>query len=332
MTKTIVDELDLAPDHRAFCLEGDFAGVRIEPEPEIESFRPYLKDLPPEATVSCWGIGRVPLVTEDGAQAGYKAYRPLASVDSLQELRRYPFPNLAESGADEGLEGKVGELKARGFTVLGQMSQTILETAYEMRGLPRLMMDFYDQPGYVSYLFEAIAEQRCFQARRFAEAGVDIVRLGDDIGTQYSLLVSPKLYAQRIKPMHAKVIAAARSVNPDIHVKYHSDGNVTSLLPHFIQIGINIINPVQPECMDLAEIKREYGHDLTLWGCTPVQSLFANGSRAEIIDFLQFLMDDVAVDGGLVVKFTNFLATSKSMENLKVFFEVFYDLGRYRAP
>jgi uroporphyrinogen decarboxylase len=121
-------------------------------------------------------------------------------------------------------------------------------------------------------------------------------------------------------------------VNPDIEVKYHSDGALTPLLPDLIDIGVTIINPVQPECMDLAEIKQEYGKDLTLWGCIPVQSLFAGGSRKEILSFLRFLMDEIAVDGGLVVKFTNFLATPQSLATLRVFFETFYDLGRYGSP
>ena len=92
---------------------------------------------------------------------------------------------------------------------------------------------------------------------------------------------------------------------------------------------VNIINPVQPECMDLARIVDTFGRQLVLWGCMPGQSTFAHGSRDDVQRHIEFLMEKVAVDGGLVVKFTNFLITDRSLENLRVFFELFYELAKY---
>jgi uroporphyrinogen decarboxylase len=191
------------------------------------------------------------------------------------------------------------------------------------------MVDFYERPGYVEVLLQKIAEQRLYQARRFAEAGADILRIGDDIATQRGLMVSPALYQEWIKPLHAAVIAAARRVQPDIPVKYHSDGQLTDLLPDLMDIGVNIINPVQTECMDLAEIKRTFGQELVLWGCMPVQSVFAHGTADDVRRHLTFLMDEIAVDGGMVVKFTNWLSTKRSLANLRTFFECFYEMGKY---
>jgi uroporphyrinogen decarboxylase len=326
----LVDELGLSNDHRAMCLEGDFAGVRADPAPHTEIFRPFLGDIPVDAEISFWGYATSPLRTAEGYEAGNRIYHPLACIDTLEELKEFPFPDVIRSGADEGLEGKVAALKEGEYTVLGQMSATVLETAYYLRGIPRLMLDFYERPEYVDYLFARIAEQRIFQARRMAEAGVDILRIGDDIATQNSLLVSPALYRERIKPFHAAVIRSARTVNPSIRVKYHSDGALLPLLPDLIDIGVDIINPVQPECMDLPAIKKVYGGKLVLWGCMPVQSLFANGSRNDVAAHVDFLMEKIAPHGGMVIKFTNFLFTERSRENLAVFFEMFYEKGRYR--
>jgi uroporphyrinogen decarboxylase len=325
----LVEAMVVPPDHRAFCLEGDFAFVYIEPEADMERLRPYLGDLPVDTEVSYWGIGEQPQTTEAGWHAGHRMFHPLANVDTLQELKEYPFPDLASSGADEGLEQQVRRFKEDGYTVLGQMSQTILETAYNMRGIPQLMVDFYERPRYVEFLFNEIAKQRFFQAQRFAEASVDILRIGDDIATQRGLMVSPALYQEWIKPLHAAVIAQARHIRPSIPVKYHSDGQLTDLLPDLIDIGVNIINPVQPECMDLLEIKHTFGKELVLWGCMPVQSVFAHGSADDVQSYLEFLMDEIAVNGGLVVKFTNWLSTDRSLANLRIFFETFYELGRY---
>jgi uroporphyrinogen decarboxylase len=328
----LVDSMGLSADHRAFCLTGDVQWAQFAPEVERKVFAPYLPaDLPPAAAISYWGVAKIAAKTEAGHHAGHKTYHPLENVNSVVELERYPFPYFAKRDVHAPLAAKVAAWKAQGFTVLGQMSQTILETAYEMRGIEKLMLDFSLQPEYVECLFERIASERRFQARKLAEAGVDILRIGDDIATQQGLLVSPKLYRERIKPLHASVIAVARAVAPQIPVKYHSDGKLTPLLDDLIEIGVSIINPVQPECMDLREIKRRYGKTLTLWGCMPVQSVFAHGSRQEVIAYLQFLMDEIAPGGGLALKFTNMILTEQVLENVRTFFEVFFEMGRYNA-
>jgi uroporphyrinogen decarboxylase len=303
--------------------------VRIDPDIETEKFRPYLGIIPVDTNVSYWGIGQKLQKTQEGWPVGYRYLHPLANVDTIQELEQYPFPELSSSDADAGLEQKVYDLKKDGYAVLGQMSQTILETAYLMRGYERLMVDFYERPRYVDLLFQRIAEQRLFQARRFAEAGVDILRIGDDIAMQTGLMVSPALYRERIKPWHSSVIEEARRINPKIVVFYHSDGQLMDLLPDLIDIGVNIINPVQPECMDLEKVKCAFGEQLVLWGCMPVQSVFAHGSRCDVRRHLEFLMEKIALDGGLIVQFMNFMITDRSLENLRVFFEIFYEFGKY---
>jgi len=324
----IVESLDLPPDLCSDYLEGDFEYLEFGSREERERFRDYLPDLPAEASVSDWGVGSIPLKTAEGFHAGHKDFRPLARVDSAAELKSYPFPDFTEPWRHRDLEEKVRVAKQRGYVVVGQMSQTILETAYCMRGIERLFVDFHERPDYVEMLFARIAEGRRFQARRFAEAGVDVLRIGDDIATQQSLLVGPMLYRAQIKPFHASVVAAARSVNPSIHVLYHSDGNLTALLPDLIEVGVTAINPVQPECMDLMETKREYGRDLTLWGCCPVQSVYAFGSRADVLNHVRLLKEQcskegLSAGGGLVVQFYNMILTPKVKENLAFFFDAF---------
>jgi uroporphyrinogen decarboxylase len=323
----IVESLDLPPPVRARYLSGDFRYVMFASREDRERFRAYVPGLPAEAELSDWGVGSIPLLTEEGYRAGHKDRRPLAQVDSVAELDRYPFPDLSEPWRHAGLDEKVAAAKEEGYVVVGQMSQTILETAYLMRGIERLFVDFHERPHYVQALFTHLAEQRHFQARRFAEAGVDVLRIGDDIATQQSLLVGPALYRKFIKPFHASVIAAARAVNPSIDVLYHSDGNLTALLPDLIEAGVTAINPVQPECMDLLAVKREFGRHLVLWGCCPVQSVYAFGTRADIERHVRLLRGPLAEGGGLVAQFYNMIVTPTVKENLRVFFETFCNRG-----
>ena len=326
----LVEGMDLDPEHRAFCLEGDFRYLSFDlAEGGRDVFGSYLPGLPDQAWLSCWGFGRIPLKSSDGHHAGHKYFHPLAEINSVEQLERYPFPDFTDSRRHHHLAGDVQAAKTEQYTVIGGMSQTILETAYLMRGLERLMVDFYERPGYVEVLFGKLAECRVFQARKFAEAGVDILRIGDDIATQEALMVSPALYCATIKPLHAAAIAAARQINPNIRILYHSDGNLTDLLPDLIEIGVDAINPVQPECMNLEQIKREFGRDLTLWGCTPVQSVYANGSGEDVLNHIRFLMEKVAPGGGLVLQFMNMIVTPRVLDNLRVFLSAFYEMGRY---
>jgi len=319
----LVRSLGLPPEVATSYLEGDFRYVEFGSREDRSRFREYLPGLPAEASVSDWGVGNLPLWTAEGYGAGNKRFEPLARVDTIAGLESYPFPDLEEAWRHAGLEAAVGAARGEGYVVVGQMSQTILETAYCMRGIERLFADFYERPDYVDFLFERIAERRRFQARRFAEAGVDVLRVGDDIANQRNLLVGPKLYRARIKPFHASVVAAARAVNPGIQVLYHSDGNLTDLLEDLIEIGVTAINPVQPECMDLVETKRRFGGELTLWGCCPVQSVYALGSREEVVEHVRLVRGRLAEGGGLVVQFYNMLLTPKVEENLATFFRAF---------
>jgi uroporphyrinogen decarboxylase len=320
----------LSDDRRACYAQGDFRYLMFREMPRTADLASYLPDMPERARLSEWGVGRVPLRSAEGYPAGNRLFHPLAEVNTIHELEAFPWPDLRDPACHEHLGPETRRAMAEGLTVVGQMSQTILETAYEMRGMEKLFVDFHERPDYVHALFETIAQRRCFQARRFAEAGVDVLRIGDDIATQESLLISPAMYREWIKPYHARVIEAGRRAKPDLHVLYHSDGALTRLLPDLIDAGVTAINPCQPETMPLVNVKRRFGDRLTLWGCCPSQSIYAMGTREQARQALEEIIRDLAPGGGLVVQFYNMLVTPRLLDNLVAFVETFYDLAAYR--
>jgi uroporphyrinogen decarboxylase len=325
----VIDSLDLSADQRACYMEGDFKYIVFRHRPSRETYLSYLPGLPGSAALNEWGVGEVALYTEEGYVAGRTRYHPLAGLNTVAELEKYPWPDFTDPKVHTHLEEEVQATKARGFTTIGQMSQTILETAYCMRGMEQLFVDLHERPDYTDFLFEKLAERRRFQARRFIEAGIDIIRIGDDIATQHSLIVGPELYRRRLKPFHASVIDAARQAKPGVPVLYHSDGKLTGLLPDLIEAGVTGIHPVQAECMDLAAAKRDFGRQLLFWGCLPTQSIFAHGTGDQVRKYLRYIMEAGAPGGGLVVEFYNALPTPKLMDNVRIFYEEFYDLARY---
>lgn len=325
----LLEGLELPDDVRAMYAEGDFETVRLEiARPPMERLTPYLGEVPEGAEISIWGFAYWALKSVEGYHAGHQYIHPLAGIDRADQLDGYPWPVLGAACA-EGLAERVTDLKRDGYVVVGDMSQTILETAYIMRGLEQMFADFHERPEYVHALFGKLGELRVTQATLLAQAGVDVLRIGDDIATQGGLMISLPMYREFIGPHHEATITAARRINPDTHVLYHSDGNLTPLLPDLIAIGVTAINPAQPECMDLAEVKREFGRDLTFWGCMPVQSTFEHGTAADIDAYLEWLMGKVGANGGLVVHFINMIVTPRVEANLRAFLNAFHRVARY---
>ena len=164
-------------------------------------------------------------------------------LTKLAEFESYPFPDLTRAAAAPASRQEVQSLHDRGLFVIGFMEWTIFEIAWHMRGMPEFFDDIAFNPEFAEFLLDKITAIRCFQARRFAEAGVDMLKIGDDLGTQIAMMMSPSMYRQWFKPRHAAVIAAARAVRPDLPVCYHSDGNCWSVIPDLIEAGVTRAQP-----------------------------------------------------------------------------------------
>lgn len=238
---------------------------------------------PPGWEVGEWGVGVKP-----GSLLHFvHIEHPMANLSEVSELKDYPFPDLTRVERHRHLESEVAALHERGLFVIGFMEWTIFEIAWHMRGMDALFTDIALNPEFAEYMLERITEIRCFQARRYAQAGVDLLKIGDDVGTQRAMLMSPKMYRQWFKPRYARVIQAAREVNPNLQVCYHSDGDCWDIIPDLIEAGVTVLNPVQPECLDIAAVKKEFGKDLVFWGGIGTQTTMPFASAQEVYDTVQ---------------------------------------------
>lgn len=142
----------------------------------------------------------------------------------------------------------------------------------------------HDDPVHMTGILDRITEYKMVLYGAYVHAGVDIVHMGDDLGAQNSLVMSPEDYRKWYRPRHRKIIEHLRAINPDVFIAFHCCGHVTPLIGDLIELGVNILEAVQPETMDIAELKRQYGQDITFWGAIGNQSVLARLQPQEVAE------------------------------------------------
>lgn len=279
----------------------------------------------PGVTWDEWGRGRI--WDSLGQYAEY--LYPLEKAETLDEILAYPWPDLDAPYRWAGLEAKVNELHARGYAVCGGLAETVFEIAWQLRSMDRLFQDITEQDEKAVVLMDHITDRRAAVARAYALAGVDMIQLGDDVAMQQSLLMSRKMWRQWFRPRLQRVVQAAREVNPYILIEYHSDGKINDLVGDLIEVGVDVLNPVQPECVDHAWIKAEYGSRISFSGGLGVQSVLPFGTPDEVREHTRKAIQTLGAGGGFIVGPSHVLERDVPLENILSMLRAIDEFGSY---
>jgi len=290
-------------------------GLRRTPRDPVD-WSPYFGEPLKEGTFyDAYGVAHEPGSKE--AMHMTRMRHPLARATSLEELQAYPFPEWDEDTAH--IEAAVAQVHALGKAATGCMQCTVWETAWYIRDMTQLMMDMMTEDEKAVFLLDKVTEHACLRAAGFARAGVDILELGDDIGMQNAIMMSRDLYRAWLQPRLARVIQTARAVKPDILIFYHTCGFVTPLIDDLIDAGVEILNPVQPECMDFSEIHARYGDRLSFNGTVGTQTTMPFGTPAEVRRVTLRNLDIAGPEGGLLCCPTHLLEPEVPWENVEAY-------------
>jgi uroporphyrinogen decarboxylase len=304
--------------------------VGIGPTRLRTDFARYFEDLPPRAWLDEWGIGHLPTESDNPRHAHLEGFLyPLANRSDPQDARDYPLPDLEAEYRYERLPQQITELHARGLAVVGGMACTLFENLWQIRSMEGLLTDFVDNPEFAASLLDRLLSKREVQARRFAEMGADVIMTGDDVSTQRGMLMSAAMWRRWFKPRLARVIAAAKNARLDVLIFYHSDGNPAEIIPDLIEIGVDILNPVQPECMNTAEVKRLYGDRLSFWGAIGTQSNLPWGTPEDVRREVRERIETMGAGGGLMLAPTHTIEPEVPWENIVAYVEAAREYGRY---
>ncbi len=261
-------------------------------------------------------------------------YHPLAEATTVAEIEAFELPHIS----DEELAWLRREARRLYETtdkaIMGHFGGNILEAAQSLRGWDRFMMDMALEPKLAQALTQKLADHYVANLPRYLDAVGDyiqIIQMGDDLGTQRGPQMSPEMYRQIIKPCHRQVYEYVKT-HSDLYIFLHTCGSIYRLIPDLIEVGVDILNPVQISAaeMDPARLKREFGRDVVFWGGgADTQHVLPNGTPEEVRRHVRELIEIFAPGGGYVFCQVHNIQANVPPENIVAMFEAALEFGRY---
>jgi len=237
-------------------------------------------------------------------------------------LKGYEFPDLTSAVHFEGFDSWLRSNLER-FKIV-QVGMLFWERTWLMRGMENIMMDFHLNPRFVAELLEGL-EGVCTVMidRLLRDYGdqIDAIGLDEDYGSEKSLLISPGTWREFIKPGLARMYERIRAGGKAVYL--HSCGHVRPLIPELVDIGVNILQPLQPEANDIFEIKREFGKDLCLMGGISTQQTLPFGSVQDVKSEVEACLRHMAVGGGYVMAPAKPIMPGVPLENARALIDAF---------
>ncbi|MEW6755254.1 MAG: uroporphyrinogen decarboxylase family protein [Candidatus Latescibacterota bacterium] len=234
-------------------------------------------------------------------------------------LQGYTFPPARLPGLFDDVPGQVAAHPGRYST--WSLGFSLFERAWTLRGLEPFLQDLVEHPRFAEELLERICELNLELIDQACQHPIDCVRFGDDWGAQRGLIMGPDLWRRFIRPRFVRMVERARSYGKDVLL--HSDGDIVAVIPDLIDAGLTILNPVQPDVMDIYCIKRQYGQHLTFLGGVSVQHLLPEGSPEQVRAEVRRLIAQVGAGGGFIIAPTHSLGSDIPLRNLTVLVDEF---------
>lgn len=253
---------------------------------------------------------------------------PLAGEISLHDVVRYPWPDVAgDAGYTRGLRDRALWLHERTeYGIVLHLQDICVHYGQWLRGYEDWYTDFHLNPGVLTAIMDAVLERRMAVAESaIAAVGdiVDVISCSDDVADQRGPMVSPDSYRKFIKPRHRRFFDMVHS-RSDAKVLFHSDGSLPKLLPDFIEIGIDFINPVQVSAAgmdDTARLKREFGRDIGFWGAIDNVRVLPYGTPDDVRAEVQRRIRDLGPGGGYVLGAVHNIQPDVPPENIVALFD-----------
>ena len=254
---------------------------------------------------------------------------------TLDDLAKYPWPALADPGRFAGLAEEARALREQtGCAVVALSGVSPFESIQLLRGSEQFLIDLAADRDFAAALLRKVTDLMLASVTQLVAAAgeyIDVIVMGDDMGTQTSLIMSPRMYRTMIKPLHAELIAAVKK-RSQAKIFWHTDGNVYPLIGDFIEIGVDLLNPIQVSAGEMGNterLKREFGKNLSFCGGIDTNWVLPHGSPEDARQEVRRRIKDLAPGGGYVLASVHCIQPDVPVENVEAMFDEALKAGRY---
>ncbi len=282
-----------------------------------------------------WHIGRK--MPNDGGIYYDMFEHPLRGDIGKNDIDRFPWPDPLHPARFEGMAAaarQIAEVEGRAV-IMGNLTAGILETYAWLRGFEDYFADLAANHALAEHLLHKILELKLAyweQALELVGPYLDVAHEADDMAGQQSLLLSPRTYRKLVKPLHKELFDLIHRKS-QAKVLFHSCGAIRPLICDLIEIGVEILNPVQVSAagMESAELKREFGRELSFWGGgVDTQRVLGTGTPQEVREETKRRLQDLMPGGGFVFNTVHNIQRNVPPENIMAMWETLQQYGIYR--
>lgn len=259
---------------------------------------------------------------------------PLSGAITVRDIVNYPWPDPTDPGYTRGLRDRALAIReSTDCALVLRVPSPFVHTTQFLRGFEDWFMDLAADPDLATALFEAAVEVSAGQATELLrEVGdiVDIVAMGDDLGFQDGPMVAPETYRRLLKPWHKKYFDTLKA-NTSALIHFHCCGSISALLDDLIDIGVDVINPVQVNAadMDSATLAAKFGDRVSFWGAIDTQHVLPDGTTEDVRAEVKRRIGDLAPGGGYVFSAVHNIQPDVPLENILAMYEAANEFGRY---
>ncbi len=268
-----------------------------------------------------WGVKRILNSTRTQSRI---VSHPLDDDDALEH---YELPDADAEGRFDQAEAHLRRWTER-YAVSGSWGgDGLFMQAWYLRGFNKFLVDMISRPKIADRILDGLLGFFLDAGKRLAELGVDVVCIGDDVAMQTGMIISPALWRRYFKTRLAEIVRAVKKRG--CRVAFHSDGNCEAIIPDLVEIGVDILDPIQPECMNPLRIKQLYGDRLTLSGTISLQSNLAFGSVDSVKEEVRDRIRTLAHHGGFIISPSNQATIDISVHNFVAVYTSAREFGSY---
>lgn len=312
--------------------------LRSDVRPVLDRFpkavEERLHNRPPHTPfIDDWGSGQKEI--EPGVW--YPGIHPLAEAATPEDLENYPnWPDMDDPYRVAHVAEQAAQLAAENQYAIMATPWLLFpfERAIGMQGMDKFLYNMAAEPEFAEALLAKNLELCKTLMGHFLEAlgdNVDMIKIGDDLGTQESLMISPRMYRRMLKPVHAELIRFIKE-NTQAKVFFHTDGDVFDLIDDFVEIGVDILNPIQTSAGKMANLealKSRYGKNLVLCGAIDTQRVLPFGTPEAVRQEVRRVINTLGTGGGYMVASVHTIMNEVPAENIAAMVDAVEEFGYY---